>query len=229
MTAMSSFVLIPGAGGIAWYWHRVVPLLEAAGHSGIAVDLPGDDPEAGLEEYAEIVVRAAADRRDVVLVAQSLGGFTAPLVCARVPARTLIFVNAMIPLPGETPGAWWGNTGSEQARREAARRHGYTEELDLDVYFLHDVPEEIAKDGADHQRPEVEAVFKSPCRFEAWPAVPRHVIAGTADRFFPLEFQARIARERLGVDVEEIPGGHLVALSNPGELSERLIALSCSA
>jgi hypothetical protein len=22
-----AFVLIPGAGGAAWYWHRVVPLL----------------------------------------------------------------------------------------------------------------------------------------------------------------------------------------------------------
>jgi pimeloyl-ACP methyl ester carboxylesterase len=226
MTAMSSFVLIPGAGGSAWYWHRVVPLLEAAGHTAIAVDLPGDDPEAGLDEYAEIVVRAAGDRQDVVLVAQSLGGFTAPLVCARVPVRMLIFVNAMIPLPGETPGAWWGNTGSEQARREAARRHGYAEEFDLDAYFLHDVAEEVVKAGADHQRAEVEAVFKSPCRFEAWPAVPRHVIAGTADRFFPLELQARIARERLGVDVQEVSGGHLVALSNPGGLSERLIALS---
>lgn len=55
-------------------------------------------------------MRAAGDRQDVVLVAQSLGAFTAPLVCARAPVRMLIFVNAMIPLPGETPGAWWGNT-----------------------------------------------------------------------------------------------------------------------
>ena len=38
---MSTFVLIPGAGGVAWYWHRVVPLLTAAGHEAIPVDLPG--------------------------------------------------------------------------------------------------------------------------------------------------------------------------------------------
>jgi pimeloyl-ACP methyl ester carboxylesterase len=43
-----TFVLIPGAGGAAWYWHRVVPLLQAAGHDAIAVDLPADDPAAGL-------------------------------------------------------------------------------------------------------------------------------------------------------------------------------------
>jgi len=45
---VTSFVLIPGAGGSAWYWHRVVPLLRAAGHEAAAVDLPGDDEGAGL-------------------------------------------------------------------------------------------------------------------------------------------------------------------------------------
>src|ERR1700758_4861325 len=99
---MASFVLVPGAGGMAWYWHRLVPLLRAAGHEAIAVDLPGDDRQAGLAAYAEIVVRAIADRSDVILVAQSLAGFTAPLVCARRPVRMLVFVNAMIPTPGET-------------------------------------------------------------------------------------------------------------------------------
>jgi hypothetical protein len=39
---------------------------------------------------------------------------------------------------------------------------------------------------------------------------------------FPLEFQRRIARERLGLDVDEIDGGHMVAMSNPGELADRL-------
>jgi len=27
---VSKFVLIPGAGGMAWYWHRVIPELSAA-------------------------------------------------------------------------------------------------------------------------------------------------------------------------------------------------------
>jgi pimeloyl-ACP methyl ester carboxylesterase len=222
---MPSYVLIPGAGGVAWYWHRVVPLLEARGHAAVAVDLPGDDDRAGLDEYAEIVTRAAGQRADVVLVAQSLGGFTAALVCTRVPVQGLIFVNAMIPVPGETPGAWWDNTGSEPARREAARRAGYLEEFDLDTYFLHDVPKDVIEAGVAHQRPEVAAVFKSACRFERWPAVPLHALAGRDDRFFPLEFQERVARERLGVQVEALAGGHLVALSNPGDLAERLLAL----
>jgi len=111
---MASFVLVPGAGGMAWYWHRAVPLIRAAGHEPIAVDLPGDDRHAGLAAYTDIVIRSIAERSDVILVAQSLAGFTAPLVCARAPVRMVVFVNAMIPKPGETAGAWWGATGAAE-------------------------------------------------------------------------------------------------------------------
>jgi pimeloyl-ACP methyl ester carboxylesterase len=107
-----TFVLIPGAGGTAWYWHRIVPLLQEAGDEAIAVDLPADDPAAGLPEYASLVADAIGSRANVVVVAQSLGGFTAPLVAKMVDVRSLVFVNAMIPSPGETAGAWWDNTGS---------------------------------------------------------------------------------------------------------------------
>ena len=50
------------------------------------------------------------------------------------------------------------------------------------------------------------------------------MLAGRHDRMFPLEFQRRVARERLGLEVEEIDGGHMVALSNPAELADRLEA-----
>src|SRR5579863_7979014 len=136
-----SFVLIPGAGGMASYWHRVVPLLEKAGCEAIAIDLPADDESAGLEDYADIVVGAIGARSNVTHVAQSLGGFTAPLVCARTPIRRLIFVNAMIPQPGETAGAWWENTGAIEARAAAARACGYSPQFDPATYLLHDVPE----------------------------------------------------------------------------------------
>jgi pimeloyl-ACP methyl ester carboxylesterase len=221
---MSTFILIPGAGGVAWYWHRVVPLLKAAGHDAIPVDLPGDDERAGLAAYTQRVVDAIGNRQDVVLVAQSLGGFTAPLVCARAALRMLVFVNAMIPLPGETPGAWWGNTGAEAARREAAQSAGYSPEFDLETYFLHDLPPEVLTEGEQHERPEADVVFGDPCRFDAWPGLPMRVIAGRDDRFFPLAFQRRIARERLSLDVDPIPGGHLAALSNPCGLTDQLLA-----
>jgi pimeloyl-ACP methyl ester carboxylesterase len=199
-------------------------VLRGAGSEAIAVDLPADDEDAGLDSYAEIVVRVIGRRRNTILVAQSMGGFTAPLVCARVPVRMLVFVNAMIPLPGETANEWWSHTGSEKARTDAARKNGYTTQVDLTTYFLHDVPQSVVRKAAAHQRQEAEVAFTEPCRFDRWPAIPIRVIAGADDRFFPLEFQKRIARERLKSDVDEIPGGHLVALSNPRGLAGRLLA-----
>jgi pimeloyl-ACP methyl ester carboxylesterase len=219
---MVTFALIPGAGGVAWYWHRIVPLLGEAGHEAIAIDLPGDDAQAGLSVYADHVVEAIGLRR-VILVAQSLGGFTAPLVCERVHVRMLVFVNAMIPVPGETAGEWWDNTGAVAARKAVAQCGGYSTNFDLATYFLHDVPPEIIKQGEVHQRPEADKVFGEPCRFKVWPKIPIRVIAGRDDRFFPIEFQRRVARERLNVTVDDLSGGHLIALSNPRGLVHQLL------
>lgn len=222
---MSTFVLIPGAGGAAWYWHRIVPQLREAGHQAIAVDLPAADDSAGLSEYAGIVAAAIGDRTDVVLVAQSLGGFTAPLVATAVPVRALVLVNAMIPVPGETAGQWWDNTGWAQAREAAADLGGYPREFDLAVYFLHDVPPDVAAAGEAHQRPEADAVFRSRCDFSGWPQIPIRVVAGADDRFFPTGFQRALARERLGVEADVLPGGHLIALSRPTQLAGYLLAV----
>jgi len=221
---MTTFALIPGAGGTAWYWHRVAPLLAAAGHQVIAADLPADDETAGLPEYASTVLAAIGDARDVVLVAQSLGGFTAPLVAVKIGVRGIVFVNAMIPVPGETPGAWWAATGWQQARVQAAERGGYGTELDLATYFLHDVPPEVAAAGEPYQRPEADVVFGSVCDFGCWPDVPIRAVAGADDRFFPAAFQRGLARDRLGIEADVLPGGHLIALSQPDRLAAYLLA-----
>ena len=49
---------------------------------------------------------------------------------------------------------------------------------------------------------------------------------GSDDRLFPLEFQRRVVRDRLGLDVDVMPGGHLMALSQPEELARRLLSAS---
>jgi pimeloyl-ACP methyl ester carboxylesterase len=63
-----------------------------------------------------------------------------------------------------------------------------------------------------------------PWSLDAWPDVPTRVLIGRGDRLFPADFQTRIARDRLGIEADEIEGGHLVALSRPAELVERLEA-----
>ncbi|TNC23347.1 alpha/beta fold hydrolase [Amycolatopsis alkalitolerans] len=212
---MSTFVLIPGAGGQAWYWHRVVPELVARGHQAVAVDLPAADDSAGLAEYADAVVEAIGDRSGLVLVAQSMGGFTAPLVCERVPVDLLIMLNAMVPRPAESPGEWWSATGHD-------RLH---DQFDLLEFFFHDVPPEVtAQAMAGGELPQSSTPFAKPWPLAKWPDVPMRFLQGSDDRFFPPEFQRPLVRERLGIDLDEMPGGHLVALSRPEELAARLVA-----
>ena len=211
------------------YWHLVAPKLQERGHEAIPVELPAADDRAGLPQYADAVVRAIGHRdpKRVVLVAQSLAGFTAPLVCEQVRVALLVLVNAMIPAPGETPGEWWKNTRHSEAKREQHLRDGRKADAPFDplIDFFHDVPQPVVDDAMAQGEPrQAETVFGSPCTFKVWPPVPTRVLVGREDRFFPAEFQRRVARERLGIPVDEMPGGHLVALSQPAELSVRLRA-----
>src|SRR5215218_3362796 len=191
LLTMATYVLIPGAGGDAWYWRLLEPELRGRGHDVVAADLPANDDSAGLAEYAGAVVEAIGDRTGIVLVAQSLGGFTAPLVCERVPVDLLVMLNAMVPSPGESAEQWWANTGHAKAR------------------------------GEPHQS---GTPFKQPWPLPKWPEVPTRFLQGRDDRFFPVEFQRRVVGERLGITLDEMGGGHLVALSRPKELAERLEA-----
>src|ERR687898_756760 len=168
---MATFVLIHGAGDDSWYWHLVVPELRARGHEVVAVDLPCEDDSAGLPEYADAVVEAIGDRNDLVLVAQSMAGFTAPLVCERVPVDLMVLLAAMIPAPGESPGDWWDNTGWEQARREQNQRDGRDPDAEIDVIadFLHDVPPDVVADAmARGERSQSGTPFEKP-----WPPAGR--------------------------------------------------------
>lgn len=61
------------------------------------------------------------------------------------------------------------------------------------------------------------------CDFQAWPAIRTRVLAGNDDRFFPVGFQRRIARDRLGVEVDVLPGGHLLALAQPRLVADYLL------
>ncbi|HEV3124024.1 MAG TPA: alpha/beta hydrolase [Candidatus Dormibacteraeota bacterium] len=224
---MATYVLIHGAGSSSWYWHLVVPQLRALGHDVVAPDLPCDDDSAGLAEYTDVVVDAIGDRRSLVLVAQSMAGFTAPLVCERVPVDLLAMLAAMVPLPGEPPGDWWANTGWEQARREQDEREGRPTDAPFDpmVTFFHDVAPDVAAEAfASPPRAQSNTPFEKPWPLAAWPDVPTRILLCRNDRFFPAEFMRRVVKQRLGITPDEMDSGHLPALSRPNELVERLEA-----
>jgi len=191
----------------------------------VAPDLPVDDDTAGLAEYADAVVDAIGNRSDLIVVAQSLAGFVAPLVCARVPVDLMILVAAMVPRPGELPGDYWANTGWEAAKRANDERLGLpVGEFEPMVIFLHDVPADVAAESAAHVSEQSDAVLAKPWPLDAWPDVPTRFLLCRDDRLFPADFMRRVVRERLGITPDEIDGGHVPALSRPQELAERLEA-----
>ena len=215
---IATYVLIPGAGDTAWSWSFVASALRERGHEAIAVDLPLADDAAGLQQYADAVIEAIGRRDDLVVVAHSLGGFTAPLVCARVPARLLVLAAAMVPAPGETGNEWWTSSGYLEATRDAP---SYDDEIEL---FLHDAPPERAAEMLERGPGQSETPMREPWPLDRWPDVPTRYLLFRDDRFFPAEFARRLARERLGVVADEMDGAHCAYLSRPDELAARLDA-----
>ena len=207
---MATFALIHGGGGSAWDWHLVVPALRELGHDPIAMDLPNEDESAGWSQYADAVLRAIGERSDIVVVGHSLGGFTAPLVCAEVPVDLLVLVAAMIPSPGELFADWWTNAGYEET--------GY------DDAFYHDVPPALAAEARRRERNESSKALQEPWPLERWPGTPTRYLLCRNDRMFAAAWARRHARERLGLEADEIDGGHYLSLSRPRELADRLHA-----
>ena len=222
---MATFVLIHGGGDVGWYWHLLEAELRSRGHDDVvAPDLPCDDSSAGLVEYADAVVEAVGDRRNLVVVGQSYGGFTAPLVADRLPVDVLVLLAAMIPAPGETPEEWWVNTGyTEAAREQAERDGGKTGSDDQIVSYYNGVPRALAEEALSRAREESMTAWRTPWPLDAWPDVPTKFVLCKDDHLFPPDFLRRLAAERLGITPDEIPGCHCVALSHPKELADVLV------
>lgn len=229
-SGMSTFVLIHGAASDGWYWHLVEPELQGRGHRTVAVDLPCDDDAAGLAEYADAVVeqvgKAGFADDDLVVVAQSMGGFTAPLLVDRLRVRMIVLLAAMVPAPGESGGAWWGATGQAAAQRAMAVAEGRDPDAPFDPVevFCHDLPQDVVDASLAHVRDQSGTPFGEPWPLAAWPDVPTRFLLCRHDRLFPPDFQRRVVRERLGLVPDEMDGGHLPALHSPAELASRLDA-----
>jgi pimeloyl-ACP methyl ester carboxylesterase len=221
---MTTFAMIHGAADSGWYWHLVGAQLRTRGYDVVAPDLPCNDESAGLAEYTDAVVDAIGDRSDdLIVVGQSFGAYTAPLVSTRLPVRKLVLVTGMIPAPGEPGSDWGANTGYARAvRDQAARDGGLTGNDDVFVAFMHDVPRAVAEEALARGQGETSSALSQPWPLDAWPDVPTHFVLCSEDRFFPPDFMRKLVSDRLGVVPDEIPASHCVALSRPNELAEML-------
>jgi len=206
---MTTFAFIHGAGDVGWYWHLVERELRSHGHDTLAPDLPIEDDSAGLSRYADVVVESIGERRDVVVVGQSFGGYVAPIVAERVRARVIVLVAGMVPRPGESADEMFEHTAWHMA-------DGATSTIEV---FYHDVPPDLANDAISRGRRQSETPGAEPWPLAAWPDIPTRVVIGRQDRFFPASWLRGVVRDRLGIEPDELDSGHCPALSHPRELA----------
>jgi pimeloyl-ACP methyl ester carboxylesterase len=205
---MATYALIHGAYDVGWYWHLVERELRQRGHRKVAPDLPIEDDDASLLDHARFVVDAMDETDgELIIVGQSWGGYIAPIVAHLAEADRLVLVAPMIPRPGETDDEMWKATGWTFPAGEADA-------------FYHDVDPALAAEAKSRERAQSETTGSDPWPLDAWPAVPTHVIIGRDDRFFPADWLRGVVRDRLGIEPDELPGGHTLALSRPVELVE---------
>ncbi|MBZ2195765.1 alpha/beta fold hydrolase [Occultella gossypii] len=215
--------LIPGAGSDPGYWEPLQTALEAVGLDSVAVDLPCADDSADLGAYADAVLAVTAEHPgDVVLVAHSFGGFTAPLAAERLASARMVLLSAMVPRPGETPGDWWEATGQAAARRDADLAANREPDDSLESLFYNGLTPGQIEQASSWDRPQSATPFASPWPLPAWPELPTSVLAFADDRLFPPAFQRRIAADRLGLGLGLVPGGHMGMVSHPAPLAATL-------
>ncbi len=222
---MSTFALIHGSGDSGWAWHLVQEELRRCGHGSVAPDLPTDREDATRDDcvdtLADAVEGAAADADDLVVAGHSVGGLLVPLVAERLGARLQVYVAGMVPAPGESGMAWFGDVGWPEAVEAQAREDGgRTGHPDPEVVFYHDVAPALAGEAMARERPTSERLGETPWPLPALPAIAARYVVTTLDRFIPPPVQRHVAASRLGITApEEIESGHCATLSRPAELA----------
>lgn len=229
---MPVYALIPGAWHGAWCWDYVAPLLIAAGHRVVATDLPCEDKSCGCAAYRDAVLAEIGEvGDDLVVVAHSAGGLTAPLVAAARPVRRLVFVSALLPLPGRP--------FTKQNEAEAILEHEYQSGIEADGdgvrrWVDSDVCARTMYSGCSPEdaawafgqlRPQSSTMYTEASPLTAWPDTPVTDIRGDDDRLVSPIWAAKAVPERLGVASTVIEGaGHCPMLSHPEALTALLLA-----
>jgi pimeloyl-ACP methyl ester carboxylesterase len=226
------FVLVHGALAGAWIWDRVIPELEAMGHEGIAVELPGHgtrraESPTTMTEYRDAVLEVM--QPGDVLVGHSAGGWAITLAADAEPGMVgqLVYFAASLPDEGKPASSRRisvpemqrytrlipDGTGSELASFEGAYAH-----------FFHDCTESDARWGFEHLCPEPVEPLTQPMSVPAFwsAAIPRSYIICTDDRAYPIDYMEGVART-LGVDPIPMDAGHFPMLSRPRETAELIV------
>jgi pimeloyl-ACP methyl ester carboxylesterase len=231
---MTTFALVHGAWCGAWCWELLTPLLQQEGHDVVTMDLPCNDASASFETYADVVC-AALDGcgHDVVLVGHSLGANTIPLVATRRPVRHLVYLCGAIPEIGRSvfdqiAGADMMKPGWDAGLSEPDAESPTTW-VDPDcarVLLFADCDEPTVEAAFNHLRPQASYPSTLPFSLSEFPTVSCTSVICSDDRMIDPDWSKRIARDRLGADVIELPGSHSPFLSRPSALADVLLRLA---
>ncbi len=229
---MTTFALVHGAWHGAWCWERLVEPLERRGHGAIAMDLPAEDLDAGLDEYADIVAAflATADD-DAIVVGHSLNGLILPLVAARRPVAAIVYLCAFLPLDGKSINDQFADsslpilTFSERPQPDGHGCSHWPDEAAATRALYPDLTPEDAHWAFSNLRPQAPKSQGEP-HPAGLPPVRAVSIIGTRDGGLSPEWSRVVARERLGVAPIELDTGHFPMISDPEALADALDAVS---
>ena len=239
---MANFVLVHGAWHGAWCWQRVIPLLHAQGHRVHAATLTGvgerahlRSPAISLETHiADVMNLIGSEELDrVVLAVHSFAGMIGTAVADRMPGRLahLVYVDAVVPLPGES------SSSTHPAAVREARLAACAASLD----FSYPPPDPSAYGlaGDDHawvarrQTPHPGRAYVMPLDFDGTrvASVPRTFVDCTSPPLPTIEASRRRVRDPAfwGAPwrVVELSTGHDPMVSAPADLAR--VLLECAA
>ena len=227
---MTTFALLHGAWHGAWCWERLLGPLERRGHGAVAVDLPAEDLDAGLDAHADLVAASLAGAGDdVIVVGHSLNGLVAPLVAARRPVRAVVYLAAFVPVEGESMNDQIRSSPEpvllfrERPEPDGQGRSRWADEAVATRALYPDLEPEDAQRAFMQLRPQAPTTQRERHPSGA-PPVPSVSIVCAQDAAVNPAWSRRVARERLGVEPVELAAGHFPMITVPEALADALDA-----
>ncbi len=223
---MATFCLIHGAWHDGSCWEPVVRCLEARGHEALAPDLPLHDPDAGFDERTRpaLDALAAAPAGRVVVVGHSMGSAYATLVAVANPGSLLVHLCPRLGGFAPPPGA--PNTFREGFPFPADRPDG-TSVWDPDAAaaaMYGRLPAEAVRALVQHLQPMAPPAGEY--SLPGPPDIPTELVYAVDDEIFEPAWERFMARELLGIEPIEIPGGHFQMAEAPEALAGLLDRLA---
>ena len=224
-----TFGLVPGAWHGASSWERLLEPLRERGRRAVAVELPSEDPDAGLDANADAIASQLSQHDDVVVVAHSASGVLAPLVATRRPVRGIVYLSAFVPVPGQSMADQFAASPEPVLLLEGKRetdeigRSQWTDFETTAQALYPDLSDADARWAFARLRPQAQTTQLEP-HPAGLPEVPVASVVCSRDRVVNPAWSRRIARERLGMQAVELPTGHFPMITDPATLAEALIA-----